>query len=100
MGHVYVDVLLRDLKAEKKTKFFVGIDSTFSIIPYKMADEIGVQKAPWREKVSLANGSVMEFKTAFTYLYVMGRETVAKILLSNVKESALGVETSEREKNL
>jgi len=60
-----------------------------------MAEEIGVQKAPWREKVSLADRSIKEFETGFTYLQTLGRETVAKILLSDVEEPALGVETLE-----
>lgn len=65
------------------------------ILPYGMADEIGVQKTPWKEKVTLANGSVKEFETAFTFLEILGRETVAKVLLSDIKEPALGTETLE-----
>jgi len=95
MGHVYVEALLRGLRGERKVSIFVDTGSTFSIMPYEMAEEIGVQKAPWREKVSLADGSIKEFETGFTYLQTLGRETVAKILLSDVEELALGVETLE-----
>jgi len=95
VGHVYVEGLLKGLKAERKVKIFVDTGSTFTILPYRMADEIGVQKAPWRERVSLADGSVKDFETAFTCLKILGRETVAKVLLSDVEEPALGVETLE-----
>jgi len=95
LGHVYVESLLRGMSAEKTAKVFVDTGSTFSIIPAKLGEELGVQRAPWREKVSLADGSVKELEVAFMYLEVLGRGTVAKVLLSEVDEPALGVETLE-----
>jgi len=83
------------MSAEKTAKVFVDTGSTFSIIPAKLGEELGVQRAPWREKVSLADGSVKELEVAFMYLEVLGRGTVAKVLLSEVDEPALGVETLE-----
>lgn len=95
MGHVYAESLLRGTTREEKVKMFVDTGSTFSILPYKLAESIGAQRALWREKVSLADGNVKEFEVAFAYMEVLGRGTVAKVLLSDVEEPALGVETLE-----
>jgi len=95
LGHIYVESILRGVSGEKKAKLFVDTGSTFSIIPENFGEELGVQKAPWREKVSLADGGVREFDVGFIHLEVLGRDTVAKVLLSEVDEPALGVETLE-----
>jgi len=95
MGHVYAESLLRGLKGEEKVKMFVDTESTFSIIPYELAERLGADNTPWKEKVSLADGSVKEFEVASIYLEILGRGTVAKILLSEVEEPALGIETLE-----
>lgn len=95
MGHIYVESLLRGVTGEETAKVFVDTGSTFSMIPMKLGEALGVQKAPWKEKVSLADGSLKEFDVAFMYLEVLGRGTVAKVLLSEVDEPALGVETLE-----
>ena len=95
MGHVYAESLLRGLKKEEKVKLFVDTGSTFSIVPYELAERLGAHKTPWKEKVSLADGSVKEFEVASIYLEILGRGTVAKVLLSEVEEPALGIETLE-----
>jgi len=95
LGHVYAESLLRGVTAEKKAKLFVDTGSTFSMIPANLGEELGVQRASWREKVPLADGSVKEIEVAFIYLEVLERSTVAKVLLSEVDEPALGVETLE-----
>ena len=83
------------MSGKKTAKVFVDTGSTFSIIPVKLGEELGVQRAPWKEKVSLADGSVKEFEVALVYLEVLERGTVAKVLLSEVDEPALGMETLE-----
>lgn len=95
MGHVYVESLLRGSKKEERMRVFVDTGSTFSILPYEIAGDLGVHKAPWNEAVTLADGSLKEFEVAFIYLEVLGRGTVAKVLLSEADEPALGVETLE-----
>jgi predicted aspartyl protease len=95
LGHVYVEVVLRGLKAERSSRMFVDTGSTFSIIPRKMADELGVQTAAWKENVVLADGSVKEFDVCWSHLQLKGRGTVAKMLLSEVDEPVLGTETLE-----
>ena len=95
MGHVYVEVVLRGLKAERLSRMFVDTGSTFSIIPRKMADELGVQTAAWKENVVLADGSVKEFDVCWGHLQLKGQGTVAKMLLSEVDEPVLGTETLE-----
>lgn len=95
MGHVYVEATMKGLKTERLHKMFVDTGSTFSILPRKMAEELGVQTAAWRERVVLADGSIREFDVGWGYLEVLGRGTVAKILLSDVDEPVLGTETLE-----
>ena len=95
MGHVYVEALLRGLKAESRQRMFVDTGSTFSLLPRKAAEELGVQTAAWKESVILADGSARQFDVGWGYLEIQGRGTVAKILLSDVDEPVLGTETLE-----
>ncbi len=95
LGHVYVEGILRGLKSEKRERMFVDTGSTFSIVPRKLAEELGIQTAAWRESVVLADGSVKEFDVGLGYLVVQGRGTVAKILLGEIDELVLGTETLE-----
>jgi hypothetical protein len=50
MDHVYVEALLKGVKAERGARTFVDTGSTFSIIPYEMAEDIGVYKARGKRK--------------------------------------------------
>jgi predicted aspartyl protease len=95
MGHVSVDVQIKGTKLSRKATMFVDTGSTRSIIPYKLAEEVGAFKTPFRTRVKYGDGNFKELVRADVIMNIMGRETPAVVLLDQIEEPILGVDTLE-----
>jgi clan AA aspartic protease len=93
--HVYTEVELKGVKAEKKVRMFVDTGATRTVIPYKLASEIGSTASGMKERVKYADGDIREVDTANAGIKVLDREIVELILLDDVEEPILGVYTLE-----
>lgn len=95
MGHVYADVEIKGTKLSTRTRMFVDTGSTRSIIPYSLAEEVGAFKTPFRTRVEYGDGNFKELVRADVIMNIMGRETPAVVLLDQIEEPILGVDTLE-----
>jgi clan AA aspartic protease len=95
VGHVYAEVELKGTKAEKEVRMFVDTGATRTIIPYEIAEEIGVQKTPYHDKVEYGDGNIRELEVATLKLKIARREATDIVYLDDIKEPILGVYTLE-----
>ena len=95
MGHVYVAVEIKGTKLGTRTSMFVDTGSTRSIIPYSLAEEVEAFKTPFRTRVEYGDGNFKELVGADVIMNIMGRETPAVVLLDQIEEPILGVDTLE-----
>ena len=93
--HVYTEVELKGTRKEKKVSMFVDTGATRTVIPYKLAEEVGSLASGIKAKAKYANGNIREVDTASVVIKVLDRETPELILLDDVEEPILGVYTLE-----
>jgi clan AA aspartic protease len=93
--HIYCEVELKGMKAVKKVRMFVDTGATRTVIPHKLASEIGSLASGMKAKVKYADGDTREVDTANVIIKVLDRETPELILLDDVEEPILGVYTLE-----
>jgi clan AA aspartic protease len=96
MAHIYADVELIGTKLSEKVKMFVDTGSTRTIIPYSIAEQVGIfYKFPYRREVQYGDGNVRQLEMATIKLRVMEREIEDIVYLDQIAEPILGVETLE-----
>jgi clan AA aspartic protease len=95
MGHVYTEVGLKGTKAEKKVLMLVDTGASRTILPYKLASEVGVNLTGFREEVSYGDGHKRKLELANIPLSILGRRRIDTIWLDEIPEPILGVETLE-----
>ena len=94
MGHVYQEVTVTARKTAK-VRMFVDTGATFSIISPGLARRIGLYGLKKRYRVSLATGYVTTMSAGTAFFALLGRLAPATVLVGNVDEPILGVETLE-----
>ena len=94
MGHVRQEV---ELTAEKSTRVRMLVDTgaTFSVIPKTLAQAIGVKPRGKPYTVTLADGRRVKCAAGFVDYRIGKREAPGIILIGDVAEPLLGVETLE-----
>ena len=94
MGHVRQEV---ELTAEKSTRVRMLVDTgaTFSVIPEALAHAIGVKPRGRPYAVTLADGRRVKCASALVDYRIGKREAPGVILIGDVAEPLLGVETLE-----
>ncbi len=94
MGHIYQEVRLR---AEKTItiRMLVDTGATFSVIPPRLARELGIKRPRRSVSVRLADGGRVRLGADVAVLQIDGREAPATILIGKVDEPLLGVEALE-----
>lgn len=85
------------LRAEKtiELRMLVDTGATFSVIPVRVARELGIKKPRRSVTVRLADGRKVRLGADVALLRIDGREAPTTILVGNVDEPILGVETLE-----
>jgi len=95
MGHVYAEVELKGTKVEKKVRMFVDTGATRTILPLKLAHEIGVRRQDYYQEVSYGDGHLKKLEVATVPLKILAREAISFVWLDEIPEPILGVETLE-----
>lgn len=94
VGHIHQQVkLIADRPAT--VRMFVDTGATFSVIPSALARAIGVKRLRRLVTMSLADGRRMKFAAGTAIFRIGDREAPATILIGDVPEPILGVETLE-----
>src|SRR5262245_45486612 len=94
MGHVRHNV---ELIGEKpvKVRMLVDTGATFSVIPKALAQTIGVKPGGRPYRVTLADGRRVKCASGIVHYRIGKREAPGVILIGDVAEPLLGVETLE-----
>jgi clan AA aspartic protease len=94
VGHVHQSV---KLSAEKTVtvRMLVDTGATFSVIPEALASAVGIKRLPRSVTVTLADGRRVKLDAGTAIFRIGGREAPATILVGDVVEPILGVETLE-----
>ena len=94
MGHVYQRVKLSADKAVT-VRMLVDTVATFSVIPQALARAIGIKRLQRSVRISLADGRKLKLDAGVAIFRIGAREAPATILVGDVTEPILGVETLE-----
>lgn len=94
VGHVYQRVKLSAEKAVT-VRMLVDTGATFSVIPDALARAVGVKRLRRPVMITLADGRRVKVAAGTAMFQIEGREAPATILVGDVVEPILGVETLE-----
>ena len=94
MGHINQRV---KLSAEKAVTVSMLVDTgaTFSVIPEALAQAVGIKRLRRAVAVTLADGRRVKLDAGTAIVQIGEREAPATILIGDVVEPILGVETLE-----
>ena len=94
MGHVIESV---KISAEKTAtvRMLVDTGATFSLIPTELARALGITRLKQSVTTRLADGRPMKAGATTAIFRIGNRETLSTILVGDVAEPILGVETLE-----
>jgi len=94
VGHIHQRV---ELSADKAVtvRMLVDTGATFSLIPEALARTVGIKRLRRPVTVALADGRRVKLDPGTAIFRIGGREAPATILVGDVAEPVLGVETLE-----
>lgn len=95
MGHIYIDAELQGAKGTKTVRALVDTGATYTVIPPELADDIGVVKTPWVDKVRLADGRTIEAERIGAHIQILDRATTVWVLVMDTQEALIGADTLE-----
>ncbi len=89
MGHVFIDVEISNLEKtkSKKVKALVDTGATLTVIPKKLADELGI-KAEKQEEISTGAGKIL-INRGRGWIKVKEKEDIFPIWVSHVIDKVL-----------
>ena len=94
MGHVHQRVTLSAEKAVT-VRMLVDTGATCSVIPEALARAVGIKRLRRAVTLTLADGRRVKLDAGTAIFRIGGREAPATILVGDVAEPILGVETLE-----
>ena len=94
MGHVHQRITLSAEKAVT-VRMLVDTGATFSVIPEALARAVGVKRLRRSVAITLADGRRVKLDAGTAIFRIGDREAPATILVGDVAEPILGVETLE-----
>jgi len=94
VGHIHQRVKLSAEKAVT-VRMLVDTGATFSVIPKGLAQTIDVKRLRRPVTIELADGRRVKFDAATAIIRIGDREAPATVLIGDVAEPILGVETLE-----
>jgi len=94
VGHIHQSVELRAQKSAT-VRMLVDTGATFSVIPDRLARAVGIKRLRRMVAIRLADGRRVRLDAGVAIFRIDGREAPATILVGEVAEPVLGVETLE-----
>jgi clan AA aspartic protease len=94
VGHLHQDVTLSAEKAAR-VRMLVDTGATFSVIPESLARAIGLKRLRRPVTIRLADGRRVRLDAGTAIFRIDEREAPATILVGDIAEPILGVETLE-----
>ncbi len=94
MGHIHQKVRIRAEKAAT-IDMLVDTGATFSVIPPRLARALGIRRPRRSVRVRLADGKRVRLGADLAIVKINGREAPTTVLVGDVDEPILGVETLE-----
>ncbi len=96
MGHVYVDVELIGVKGIGRFRALVDTGATYTVVPRKVAEELGIASTGRRVKAVTARGGEAVLEEGVAVIRLMGEERTNVVLISDdVEQVLIGVTTLE-----
>lgn len=94
MGHIHQRVKLSAEKAVT-VRMLVDTGATFSVFPEALARAVGIKRLRRSVTITLADGRRVKLDAGTAIFRIGGREAPATVLVGDVVEPILGVETLE-----
>ncbi len=91
MGLVYVDVIVRGRKKEKKMKMVVDTGSTYIVLSKDVIRELDLHETPYKVNITLADNRVVEVRLFLAEVEVEGRKGPAFVAELDTPTPLLGV---------
>ena len=96
MGHIYAKALFRGSKgAHEEQSMLVDTGATYTFLPLSVIEKIGAIRTPWKVKITLGDGRLMEGEVALALAEIEGRQAPVKLVIANGAAQVVGVETLE-----
>ncbi|BDR92103.1 retroviral-like aspartic protease family protein [Vulcanisaeta souniana] len=93
VGHVYVDVELIGVKGIGRFRALVDTGTAYTVVPRKVAEELGIAGTSRHVRVMTARGEAM-LEEGIAVIRLMGEERTNVVLISDeVKQVLIGVTT-------
>lgn len=89
MGHSWVEVEISDWEKKKSTKVKALVDtgSTLTILPEKLAKELGIEFT--EEAEVRTGGGLIKMKRGKAFVKIKGKEELTPVLISDVIDKVL-----------
>ncbi|MGC9152631.1 MAG: aspartyl protease family protein [Vulcanisaeta sp.] len=95
MGHVYVDAELIGGKGVGRFRTLVDTGTTYTMVPRRIAEELGITSTGKRVKVLTAKGEAV-LEEGIAVIRLMGEERTNVVLISDeIEQLLIGVTTLE-----
>ena len=94
MGHIRKMVRLKGEKTAT-VRMFVDTGATYSVIPPRLATVLGISRPRRFVRLRLADGRRVRMGADVAIVWIDGREAPTTVLVGDVDEPILGVETLE-----
>jgi Predicted aspartyl protease len=96
MGHIYAKALFRGSKGvHEEQSMLVDTGATYTFLPLSVIEKIGAVRTPWKIKIRLGDGRIMEGEIALGLIELEEREAPVKIVIADGAMEVIGVETLE-----
>jgi predicted aspartyl protease len=96
MGHLYTDIVVRGVKAEKELKnVLIDTGATYTFLPKEILEEIGASIIPGEVEVELGDGKKAKGKAYGVRVKIGDSEAPAISITFEGAKTVIGVETLE-----
>jgi predicted aspartyl protease len=80
-GHIYAQVSLSGVSGQRRVKAMVDTGATLTVVPPRIAEEIGIPRLPMTLKLELADGRQLTAEAGPVILSCRDTQVPARLLL-------------------
>lgn len=96
MGHLFADIIIRGVKAEKELKnVLIDTGATYTVLPKDVLEEVGASMIPGDVEVELGDGKKAKGKAYGVRVKIGETEAPAISITFEGAKTVIGVETLE-----